>query len=57
MTEHLREGAAGIVFKAQSIPELLSAIRIVANGGRYLPPSLSDPESRPTSNADGSPAT
>ncbi len=42
MTEHLREGAAGIVFKAQSIPELVSAIRIVASGGRYLPPSLSN---------------
>ena len=44
LTEHLREGAAGIVLKAQSIPELLSAIRIVATGGRYLPPSLSNLE-------------
>lgn len=42
VAEHLREGAAGFVLKGQSIPELLSAIRIVANGGRYLPPSLSN---------------
>jgi len=41
VSEHLREGAAGFVLKAQSIPDLLSAIRIVANGGRYVPPSLS----------------
>ena len=44
VSEHLREGAAGIVFKAQSIPELLSAIRVVANGGRYLSPSLASLE-------------
>jgi DNA-binding NarL/FixJ family response regulator len=51
VAEHLREGAAGFVLKAQSIPELLAAIRIVANGGRYLPPSLSNFEQE--SDGDG----
>jgi two-component system, NarL family, response regulator NreC len=53
VSEHLREGAAGIVLKAQSIPELLSAIRIVANGGRYLPPALSDIEQAADGDANG----
>jgi two-component system, NarL family, response regulator NreC len=53
VSEHLREGAAGVVLKAQSIPELLSAIRIVANGGHYLPPSLSNLQ--PASDGDGGP--
>jgi DNA-binding NarL/FixJ family response regulator len=53
VAEHLREGAAGFVLKAQSIPELLAAIRIVANGGRYLPPSLSNFEQESDGDGDG----
>ena len=53
VSEHLREGAAGIVFKSQSIPELLAAIRTVGNGGRYIPPSLSKLDQAVDGEGDG----
>jgi|SRR6187551_940235 len=56
VSEHLREGAAGIVFKSQSIPDLLAAIRTVSNGGRYIPPSLSNLDQPFDGDGDGNTA-
>ncbi len=43
----LREGAAGLVHKYQPATDLVEAIKVVADGGHYLPPSLSDLDSAP----------
>jgi DNA-binding NarL/FixJ family response regulator len=43
----LAAGAAGFVPKATSNEVLLGALRIVLDGGRYLPPLLLEPETTP----------
>ena len=47
VSEPLREGAAGLVHKYQPTADLVEAIKVVANGGRYLPPSMSDTDRAP----------
>lgn len=56
MRQVLHEGAAGYIPKSTAAEVMLSAIRLVLDGGRYLPPDLLDGEPRPASLATAAPA-
>jgi two-component system, NarL family, response regulator NreC len=47
VSEPLREGAAGLVHKSQAAADLVEAIKVVAGGGHYMPPSLCHLQSVP----------